>query len=126
MEHTEIEELNGITEKIIGLAIAVHKKLGPGFIERIYQEALSLELDQSKINYEKEKFITINYKGRNLGEQRIDFLIENSIILEIKAIDKIGPIHIAQVISYLKAMNKKLGLILNFSEVKLGIKRIIF
>jgi len=125
MGNAEIEELNRITERIIGLAIEVHKKLGPGFIEKIYQEALSLELDQSKISYEKEKFITINYKGRKLGEQRIDFLIENSIILEIKAIDKIGPIHIAQVISYLKAMDKRLGLILNFSEVKLGIKRVI-
>jgi GxxExxY protein len=120
-----IESLNKITQKIIGLAIEVHTKLGPGFIEKIYQEALAFEFDKNGLRYEKEKIITIEYKEKVLGEQRLDFLVEDSVILETKAIERIGDIHLAQVLSYLKATDKKLSLILNFANTRLEIKRVI-
>ncbi|MDD5004990.1 MAG: GxxExxY protein [Candidatus Omnitrophica bacterium] len=119
------EELNAISQKVIGLAFDVHNELGPGFIERIYSEALALEFARNNVKFEKEKTIKIGYKGKELGEQRIDFLIEGEIILEIKAAESISKIHLAQILSYLKALNKKLGLILNFCNTKLEIKRVV-
>lgn len=116
---------NKITEQAIGLAIEVHKELGPGFTEKIYQHALAIEFDCHKIIYEEEKLVTVGYKGRVIGKQRLDFLIEDSIIIETKVVDIIGRIHLAQMLSYLKAMDKKLGLILNFANTHLGIKRVI-
>ncbi|MCF7874300.1 MAG: GxxExxY protein [Candidatus Omnitrophica bacterium] len=120
-----LDSLNKLTEKIIGLAIEVHKKIGPGFTEKIYQNALSLEFDQKDIQYEKEKLIQVEYKGQILGKQRLDFLIEDLLIIEMKVTEKIGNIHLAQILSYLKATGKKIGLILNFANTRLEIKRVI-
>ena len=110
---------------IIGIGIDIHKNLGPGFQEKIYEEALLTEFKKSGIGYEKQKVVRVDYEGQALGNQRIDLLVDDEIILEIKACTKIIPIHRDQVISYLKSTNKKLGLILNFGRSRLEIKRVV-
>jgi GxxExxY protein len=119
------DELNDLSRRIIGIAIEVHKKLGPGFREKIYEEALLKEFETSNIEFAKEKVVRVDYDGQSLGNQRIDLLVDDEVILEIKACTKIIPIHRDQVISYLKTANKKLGLILNFGRSKLEIKRVV-
>ena len=119
------EKLNELSHRIIGMAVDIHKKLGPGFQERIYQEALLKEFKKDGIEYEKQKVVRVDYDGQSLGNQRIDLMVDEEIILEIKACTKIIPIHRDQVISYLKTANKKLGLILNFGRSKLEIKRVV-
>jgi len=119
------DELNDLSHRIIGIAIEVHKKLGPGFQEKIYEEALLKEFEKSLIEFEKQKVIRVDYDGFGLGNQRIDLLVDGEIILEIKACTKIIPIYRDQLISYLKTTNKKLGLILNFGRRKLEIKRVV-
>ncbi len=116
-----------ITEKIISCAIEVHSILGPGLLENLYEEALAYEFKLRKISFEKQKAINVLYKGKDIGVHRVDFLVENEIVLELKAIEAINKIHIAQVLTYLKAMNKKIGLLINFNVelLKNGIKRII-
>ena len=113
------------TDKIISLAINVHKKLGPGFIERIYEKALEHELEENKINFVRQKQIKVKYDNVLLGNQKLDFLINNEIIVELKAVSEISEIHLAQMISYLKAASIKVGLILNFAKNRLNIKRVV-
>ena len=121
----DVKDINELSNRIIGIAIEIHKTLKAGFNEKIYQEALQAELKNNNIKFGREKIIKVKYKDKLLGEQRIDFIIEDEIILEIKNTKMIGNIHIAQILSYLKTLKKKLGLILNFGESKLGIKRIV-
>ncbi len=118
-------ELNDLSNRIIGIAIDIHKKLGPGFQEKIYEEALFADFKKSGIRYEKQKVIRVDYDGQCLGNQRIDLLVDDEMILEIKACTKIIPIHRDQLISYLKSANKQLGLILNFGRSRLEIKRVV-
>lgn len=120
------EEINELSNRIIGCAIKIHRFLGPGFIEKIYSKALAYELEKKKIEFEKEKSIKIKYEDLPLGMHRLDFLIKDEIVLEIKAVCEINNFHMAQMFSYLKTTNKKLGLILNFSRPKLQIKRIVY
>jgi GxxExxY protein len=122
MENYEYRE---ITKKIIGVAIEVHKKLGPGFPEKVYQRALKLAFKKSNLKFTPEKKFNIEFMGKKIGYEFVDFLIEKTIIVEIKAISGITNIQIAQVVSYLKGTNKKIGLILNFAKSKLEIKRVI-
>ena len=119
------EDLNRLTDKIIGIAIEVHKVIGPGFVERVYEQALEQEFIQNKIDFESQKQIKVKYKDRQLGLQQVDFLIENDVVLEIKAISQINNIHVAQLISYLKTIERRLGLILNFAKDRLEIKRVV-
>ncbi len=119
------DELNDLSNRIIGMAIDVHKKLGPVFQEKIYEEALLNEFKKSGIGYEKEKVVRVDYDGKSLGNQRIDLLVDDELILEIKACTKIIPIHRDQLISYLKSANKQLGLVLNFGRSRLEIKRVV-
>lgn len=114
-----------LTAKIIKLAIKVHKALGPGFVEKIYQRALYLEFKNDNLDFEREKQIYIHYYKANLGYERVDFIIENKVIVELKAVEKINDIHLAQMISYLKASGCQIGLILNFAVKRLEIKRVI-
>lgn len=122
-----MEKLNIITEKIIGCAIEVHKNLGPGLLESIYEKALCCELDLRKIEHENQVVVPIIYKGKQLGEHRLDLLVENEIIVEIKAVERHEPVFEAQLLSYLKLTGKNLGLLINFNVpvLKNGIKRII-
>ncbi len=119
---------NTITSKIIGSAIEVHRQLGPGLLESTYQDCLIYELQQINLNVQKEVFIPLMYKNLKLDRGfRIDILVENSIVLELKAVDKITDIHKSQLLTYLKLGKFKLGLLLNFNVkiLKQGITRII-
>lgn len=113
-----------LTDNIIGAAIDVHKALGPGFVEKIYQRALYLELKNRNIGCEREKSIRVYYKNTSLGYQTVDFVIEGKILVELKAVSQLNNIHQAQLLSYLKAANLRVGLLLNFAAPKLEIKRI--
>lgn len=106
--------------------MAVHKELGPGLLESIYEDCLAIELKVAGIGFQRQVPIPVIYKGINIEKEfRIDMLIEDSIILELKAIEFVLPIHEVILVSYLKLMNKKLGLLINFHEplLKNGIKR---
>ncbi|BAY98169.1 hypothetical protein NIES37_21170 [Tolypothrix tenuis PCC 7101] len=130
-ENTEGRELgkrmNWLTGEVIGAAIEVHRVLGPGFLEEVYQEALMVEFLSRGIPHECEKWVTVNYKGYEVGKGRLDFLIANCLILELKAVQNLAPIHEAQVLSYLKITNYPLALLINFNVPLLtkGIRRII-
>ena len=119
---------NEISKIIIGCAIEVHKQLGPGLLESAYQECLYYELIQAGLNVQKEKPMPIVYKEVKLDHgYRIDLLVENKVVIEIKTVEELNDVHTAQVLTYLKLGNYKLGLLLNFhvSLLKDGIKRII-
>jgi GxxExxY protein len=102
-----------ITEKIISCAIEVHSSLGPGLLENLYEEAMEHELKSRGIDYKRQKELEIKYKGNPIGNYRLDYLIENKVIVELKCVEAIKSIHIAQVLTYLKAENIKVGLLIN-------------
>ena len=122
------EELNALAGRVIGAAIEVHSVLGPGYQEAICEEALAIELGQHDIPFERQKDFAVPYKRHSVGEGRIDFLIEGVLVVEIKAVERLLPVHKAQVISYLKATGSQLGLLINFNEnlLKNGIQRIVY
>jgi len=112
--------------KIIGACMEVHKELGPGFLEPVYQEALSLEFYIQGIQFEKEKDIRIVYKGKTLDKwYKADFLCFDKIIVELKAISELSNDHIAQLLNYLKATKLRVGLLVNFGSPSLVYKRLI-
>ena len=119
------EELNKLSQEIIGIAISIHKKLGPGFVEKIYEKALAYEFEKHNIAVVCQKIIKVKYGELRLGNQRVDFLIENEIIVEVKSTSSIISVFEHQLISYLKTSDKRLGLILNFGSKKLEIKRLV-
>lgn len=116
-----------LTEKVIGAAIEVHRILGPGYLESIYEEALVHELQLRNIPLERQKVININYKDKTIGEGRLDLLVDQCLIIELKAVNELADIHVAQVLSYLKTTGLQLGLLINFNTKYLrdGIKRVI-
>lgn len=112
--------------KIRGAIFAVHRELGCGFLERVYQDALEYEFQERGIPYEREKNIQITYKGKPLGEPyRADFVCYGKIIVELKALSELDGTHRAQVINYLKATKMKLGLLVNFGETSAKIERLL-
>ncbi len=121
------EELNDLTEKVIGCAIEVHRQLGPGLLESIYQKALCYELELAGIVCEAEVTVPIPYKGTNLGEHRPDLLVEGKLVVENKAVERMDEVFRAQLLSYLKLTGKHLGLLINFNVpvLKKGIWRVI-
>jgi len=119
--------LEDLTEKIIGAAIEVHRTLGPGLLESAYQECLARELTLRKVPFEKEKNLPVEYKGVHVDcGYRIDFLIDNQVIVELKAVEAVLPIHRAQLITYLKLTGHKVVLLINFNVQQLikGIERL--
>jgi GxxExxY protein len=116
-----------LARNVISAAIEVHRNLGPGFLESVYEESLCLELKLRNILFERQKKFDIYFKDSLVGEGRIDLLIDNNLIVELKAVEALAPLHYAQVTSYLKAMNLQLALLINFNVplLKDGIKRII-
>lgn len=114
-----------LTGKIIGAAMAVHKELGPGYPEKIYQRALSEELGKQRIPFNREEKFNVLYNGRSVGYEVMDFLAFGKIAIELKATKEIMDLHAKQLVGYLKGAGLKLGLILNFGKSKLEIKRII-
>ena len=112
-----------VTHRIIGAAIRVHRALGPGFLESVYEEALAVEFALSGIQFVRQKTVPLFYKDHQIGEHRLDFLIEERVVVELKAIRALEDIHFAVGRSYLKATNLHDGLLLNFATVPLTIKR---
>lgn len=120
-------ELDTAANAVIGAAIEVHRHLGPGFLESIYEEALAIELTLRNVRFERQKAVSVNYKGHSVGEGRVDLFVDGMLIVELKAMDKILPIHQAQLMSYMRAASLPLGLLINFNEKLLrnGIQRIV-
>ncbi|MBE9570954.1 MAG: GxxExxY protein [Proteobacteria bacterium] len=122
-------ELNQLSSQIIKAAIAVHKELGPGLLESVYQYCMVIELRNMGFRVESEVALPIYYQGKKIHNEgfRLDLLVEDSIIVELKSVEKVQPVHKKQLLTYLRLAKKPLGLLLNFNEVLLkdGISRII-
>jgi GxxExxY protein len=114
-----------LTSKIIGCAMEVHKVLGNGFQEVIYQRALALELESQNIGFSRELEMFIHYKENHIGTRRVDFLVEEKISIELKAVIKLEDVHLAQAINYLEAYNLEIGLLINFGSKSLEFKRVM-
>jgi GxxExxY protein len=119
-------DLNRITNDILGAAIEVHRTLGPGFPEAVYCKALEVEFAARGISFRPQCSFDVTYKGVVVGQGKMDFLVEEKVILEIKAVEAFAPVHTAQTVSYLRATRHKLALLVNFNvrRLKDGIKRI--
>jgi GxxExxY protein len=113
-----------LTSQVIGTAIAVHRELGPGFLESIYEEAMAVALTEAALNFKRQMPVPIRFRGRVLGEHRLDLLVENDLVVELKAVSAFENIHIAVVRSYLRATGGSRGLLINFSAPTLQVKRI--
>ncbi len=118
-------EHEALTGNIIAAAIEVHRQLGPGFIEAVYENAFVLELKKRGMKVDQQKEIHINYDGVEVGQHRLDLLIEDTIVVELKAVHNLEDIHYAIVKSYLRATGKEHGLLLNFAKTTLEVKRVI-
>ena len=116
-----------LARQVIGAAIEVHRILGPGFLESVYQEALAIEFTLRNIPFERQKPMILQFKGNTVGDSRLDFLVGGELVVELKAVQTIHPVFPAKVIHYLKMSGLQLGLIINFHVVLLrdGIKRIV-
>jgi len=121
----ETRQFDELSKKIIGAAIEVHRELGPGFLESIYEEALKVELSEHGLSVEFQKEVTIEYLGVVVGVHRLDLLVEGQIIVEMKAAKELTDVHLAQLRSYLKATGLRVGLLLNFAKPKLEIRRVV-
>jgi len=119
--------LDEVVRKVIGAAINVHRELGPGYPEKIYANALDIEMQSLGITFQRELEIPIRYKNTLVGEAFIDFYVDNALVVEIKAVEDLLPVHTSQVISYLKATGNHLGLLINFDVriLKDGVKRVV-
>lgn len=117
-------KFSDLTGKIIGCAMEVHNYLGNGFQEVIYQRALSYEMELNKILFAREVEMPIYYKQKDIGTRRVDFLIDEKICVELKALTKLEPVHLAQAINYLEAFNLEVGLLINFGNTKLEFHRL--
>ena len=124
----EKDRLDSITRRIIGAAIEVHRRLGPGLLESAYEACLAFELREMGLRVEQQKPLPVVYKEVNLDcGYRMDLVVEDAIVVEIKAVEKLAPIHDAQLLSYLRLANKSVGLLINFHVrlLKNGVKRIV-
>jgi GxxExxY protein len=114
----------GITHKIIGCAMKVHRTLGNGFQEVIYQRALSIEMEKQGLGYQREMEMSIFYEGIDIGTRRVDFFVEEIIMVELKALIKLEEVHLAQAMNYCQAYNLPVGLLINFGAKSLEFKRV--
>jgi GxxExxY protein len=121
------ERKDPLTDKIIGCAIEVHRTLGPGLLESTYESALCVEFEINGIQFQRQVICPASYKGRIVGDYRLDLLVENSVIVEIKSVERHDPVFEAQLLTYLKITGHKRGLLLNFNTrlLKEGIKRFV-
>jgi GxxExxY protein len=121
------DHLERLAHETIGAAIEVHRQLGPGFLESVYEAALAIELKRRGIECQRQVGVAVEYKGVQVGEARLDLLVGGALIVELKTVDALLPIHKAQLISYLKAFKQPLGLLINFKVqvLRQGIQRVI-
>ncbi|MBF0565213.1 MAG: GxxExxY protein [Nitrospirae bacterium] len=117
--------LSDLTGKIIGCAMEVHHVLGNGFQEVVYQRALAIEMSGQGINFSREQQMEIFYKGQSIGTRRVDFFVEDKVMVEIKAIVQLEDVHLAQAINYLEAYGLNIGLLINFGNTSLQFKRVM-
>lgn len=125
--HGPGEALDGLAHAVIGAAIEVHRALGPGYLESVYEEALGIELGLRGLPFVRQRAFGVEYKGRAVGEGRVDLLIADSLVVELKTVEALLPIHKAQALSYLKALDLQLALLINVKVPVLrdGIQRIV-
>jgi GxxExxY protein len=124
MDKMNTEDINNLTHQIIGCAMQVHRVLGNGFQEVIYQRALAIEMRYAGIAFEREKEMQIYYRDEDIGTRRVDFLVEGKVMVELKAIEKLEDVHKAQAINYCEAYNIADGLLINFGGKSLEFKRV--
>jgi len=122
-----MEDINDVTRLIIGAAIEVHRVLGPGLREQTYVEALAIEFTDRDLTFERQVSVPVQYKDPWVGEYRLDFLVQEKVVVEIKSVDRYDPVFEAQVLAYLRASGRRVGLLINFNTalVRQGIKRLI-
>ena len=120
-------ETDALITRIIGAALSVHRELGPGFLESIYSAALGFQLTDDGIPFERERAVTVKYRGRLIPGQRVDFIVNNTVIVEIKSVARLDPVFQAKVISYMRTTGLRAGLLINFNSSLLrdGIKRFV-
>ncbi len=116
-----------LTEQIIAAAIEVHRQLGPGYLEQIYENALVLELEHRGHDIKRQVSCNVSYRGQRIGQHRLDLLVDDQVVLELKSVDALAATHAAQLWSTLKAANKRIGLLMNFNQKMLtdGLRRVI-
>ena len=125
MSRKGLELEQRLSEKVIGRAIEVHRVLGHGFLEKVYESALAIELERACIQFQRQKQVKVFYREQLVGEYCCDFIIDNKLILELKALRATTSEHESQVLNYLKATNMAAGLLLNFGSPRLGIRRMV-
>ncbi len=123
---TELASLNVLTQKIIGCAIEVHRQLGPGLLESTYEAALAIEMEAAGLHFQRQPLFPVVYKGSSGGEYRLGFLVDDAVVVEIKSVERFDPVFEAQVLTYLRATGKHIGLLINFNSrlLKHGVKRL--
>jgi len=124
MDKIKAEDINELTHKIIGLAMQVHRTLGNGFQEVIYQRSLAIEMQYAGLNFEREKEMKIFYRDVEVGTRRVDFFVDGKVMVELKAIEKLEDVHKAQAINYCEAYGIADGLLINFGGKSLDFKRV--
>jgi GxxExxY protein len=119
--------LEDLIERTIGCCLTVHRELGPGMAEQVYARACAIELRENGIACQREKPVPIRYRGQHICTQRIDLLVDGLVVLEVKSVERIHPVHVAQAVAYLRATNLRAGLVINFNVVLLrdGIRRVV-
>jgi GxxExxY protein len=128
MEPLAPDVIESLTSKVIGCAIEVHRTLGPGLLESVYRDCLLIELQAEAMHVERERRVSLEYRGQRIGGNlTMDLLVEHSIVVELKAVERIYPLHLAQVITYLKLTGYPAGLLLNFNttSLKAGLRRLV-
>ncbi len=122
---TEPEDFNDLTAEIIRCAIDVHRAMGPGLLEVVYESAMAIEFEEAGLKYERQRAIPAYYKGRLLGEYHLDFIVEDLVVVEIKSVELSKPLFEAQLLTYLRVSEKRVGLLINFNSrlLKEGITR---
>jgi len=122
------QSLDVLARRVIGAALEVHTVLGPGFLEHVYEEAMCIELASRGIAFERQLVLPVEYKGIVIAESRLDLLVEENLVLELKAVDELKPIHHSQLLSYLRSGEFQLGLLINFNVAHLrdAIKRVVW
>lgn len=112
-------EWNTLTERVIGCAMAVHSELGPGLLERLYEDAFEYEVRNAGLKIERQVLVRMRYKDMELGEQRLDCVVERFLVVELKSVEQVADLHLAQLVSYLRSARLPLGLLINFNVAKL-------
>jgi len=123
--HADTRGLNEVTRKVIGCAYAVANTLGPGFLEKVYENALAYELRANGLDVEQQKALRVYYRGVLVGDYTIDLMVEGAVVVELKAIKAFDDIHLAQCLNYLKATGCRVGLLINFGAQRVQIKRVV-